>query len=175
MPSPISTIHPARNPDFARADVLPSDYRLGALVGLIGFMALAALGGAFFPPDEWYQSLIKAPWNPPDWVFGPAWSLLYILTGTAAWVVLRREDEFEGGARVAFCVQWMLNALWTPVFFGLRSPWWALAVIVLLLAAVIWTSIEFARRARTAGWLMLPYVAWVTFALSLNAYIATAN
>ena len=125
--------------------------------------------GAFSMPDAWYASLHKPSWNPPGWVFGPVWTLIYIMMAVAAWLVWRR-----GGLRVnrgplsLFMVQLALNAVWTPLFFGLHQPGWAFVDIVLLWLAIATTITAFRRVHRGAAWLLVPYLAWVSFASVLN-------
>ncbi len=131
---------------------------------IITFLAPAL--GAWAPPGEWYASLNKPSWNPPSWVFGPVWTLLYIAMAIAAWLVWRR-----GGQRRAltfYAVQLVLNAAWTPLFFGLKMPGLAFAEILLLLATIIVTARTFSRVMPLAGLLLVPYAAWVTFAAYLN-------
>jgi len=146
---------------------------------LVGWAALtfcAAATGVFVSTGGWYASLVKPSWNPPGWLFGPVWTLLYAMMTVAAWLVWRR-----GGWRGQklplglYLVQWGLNALWTPLFFGLRQPGIAFAEIVLLAAAVLATLVLFWKVRRTAGLLMTPYALWVTFAAVLNYAIWRLN
>jgi tryptophan-rich sensory protein len=122
---------------------------------------------------DWYQHLAKPAWTPPDIVFPVTWTILYALMGVAAGLVAQRPRS--GPAIGLFLLQLGLNALWTPIFFGLRAPAPGFAVIVLLLLAVLATLIAFARHSRTAGWLMLPYLAWVAYASTLNLGIWMLN
>lgn len=122
---------------------------------------------------DWYRDLVKPAWTPPDLVFPLVWTALYLLMGIAASLVWQRPRR--GTAIGLFLVQLGLNALWTPVFFGLRAPAPGLAVIVLLLAALAATLIAFARRSRTAGWLLAPYLAWAAYAGTLNLGILVLN
>lgn len=140
-----------------------------ALLVWIAICFVPALIGAAHPPGAWYAELNKPAWTPPNAVFGPVWTLLYILMGIAAWLVWSRGGF--GGARTAlivFLVQLVLNGLWSVLFFGLHSPALALADIVLLLIAIGATMILFRRIRALAGGLMAPYLAWVTFATALN-------
>lgn len=134
---------------------------------LLAFAA-AAIGG-FFTPGEWYATLKKPAWNPPSWVFGPVWTVLYATMGVAAWLVWRR-GGFAGqrAALSLYLVQLGLNALWSPLFFGLRQPGLAFADIVLLWLAVLGTVVAFGKARLLAGLLLVPYLAWVTFASVLN-------
>jgi benzodiazapine receptor len=151
-------------------------YQPSALVGWLILSFSAAMGGFFVSIGEWYSRLNKPTWNPPSWVFGPAWTLLYLMMGVAAWLVWR-----EGGWRaqrralVLFLVQLVLNALWTPLFFGLHQPGLAFADIVLLWLTVALTAFVFWQVSRPAGLLLLPYLAWVTFAAVLNFTIWRMN
>lgn len=126
---------------------------------------------------DWYPTLIKPPFNPPSWVFGPVWTLLYILMGIAFFLVWMRKEEspLAGRAMAVWGVQLVLNFLWSFFFFWGRAPGWALLEILVLLAALVWTVALFFRVSRWAGWLMTPYLAWVTFASVLNASIWILN
>jgi translocator protein len=143
-----------------------------SLLGLAGWVALCFVApalGAFAMPDAWYASLHKPTWNPPGWVFGPVWTLLYSMMAVAAWLVSRRGGwAVQLVALSAFLVQLAFNAAWTPLFFGLHRPDLAFADIVLLWLAILSTIITFRRVHRGAAWLLLPYLAWVSFATVLN-------
>lgn len=137
---------------------------------------LAALGGAAFPPDAWFAALAKPAWQPPNWLFGPVWTTLYLMMGVAAGLVwLRGPSPAVRAALIAFGVQLALNALWTPVFFGVHALGGALVVIVALWLAIAWTIARFWRVHRVAAALLLPYLAWVSFASVLNAAIWQLN
>lgn len=146
---------------------------------LIGWLALcfAATGtAAFVSIDGWYAALQKPSWNPPAWVFGPAWTVLYISMAVAAWLVWREGGwKAQGRALGLFLVQWVLNALWTPLFFGLHRPGLAFAEIVILWLAIAATLAAFWRINKVAGALLVPYLAWVTFAAALNFAIWRLN
>ena len=141
---------------------------IGAIVALVVTFGAAAVG-AGFPVDGWYEGLIKPAWNPPNWLFGPVWGVLYLLMAVAAWLVWRKSGL--SGAAVPlglFGLQLVLNAAWSWLFFGLHRPGVALVEIVLLWAAILATMISFWRVQPPAGWLLLPYQLWVTFATALN-------
>ncbi len=149
------------------------------MIALTGWLLLcfAAAGTAVFvSTDGWYAALHKPSWNPPAWIFGPAWSLLYALMAVAAWLVWR-----EGGWKVQtrplgwFLLQWMLNALWTPLFFGMHRPDIAFAEIVVLWLVIAATLVSFWRVRQVAGILLVPYLAWVSFAAALNFIIWRMN
>jgi translocator protein len=145
------------------------------VLGFLGWLSLSfgvAWFGSQFEPGPWYGDLDKAPWNPPGWAFGVAWTILYTLMAVAAWLIWRR-----GGFRInklplaAYLVQMTFNALWSWFFFGLRAPGWALLDLVLLLIALTGTLILFWRRSRLAGGLLVPYLLWGIYAFSLNGWI----
>lgn len=129
----------------------------------------AAAFGAQFGPGEWYASLNKPSWNPPNWIFGPVWTLLYTMMATAAWLVWRRGGfRLNAAPLCVFLLQLVLNGLWSWLFFGLRNPAAAFAEIVALWLAIAATLWLFLPASRIAAWLLAPYLAWVTFAAVLN-------
>lgn len=135
-----------------------------AIALAVGGLATASSVGA------WYAGLNKPAFNPPNAVFGPVWTILYVLMALAAWRVWRT-DVKRGGRRSAlalYAVQLVLNLAWSLIFFGLRQPAFALAEVALLLAAVIAAAAAFWRIDRPAGAMMVPYAAWVAFASVLN-------
>lgn len=138
----------------------------------------AAIGGAFTATalPDWYSGLAKPAWTPPNAVFGPVWSVLYLLMGISAWMVWRSGPRREAVRPLAvFGLQLLLNAAWSGLFFGWRSPAAALADIVLLWGAIAATIVLFRRRSPPAALLMLPCLAWVTFAAALNLAIWRMN
>lgn len=144
-----------------------------ALVGWVALCYSAALSGIVFMPGEWYAGLNKPAWNPPNWIFGPVWTTLYILMGVSAWLVWQRANSRP--ALSMFLVQLALNALWTPVFFGLKQPGTAFAVILAMWSAIAATIAMFWNRSRTGAALLVPYLAWVSFATALNFAIWRLN
>lgn len=127
--------------------------------------------------ETWYAVLEKPAFNPPSWVFGPVWTTLYTLMGIAAWLVWQAGFD-RRAVKVAlalFIVQFALNLAWTPAFFGLESPLLGLAVIVPLWVAIVATILGFSRIDRRAAALLVPYLAWVSFATVLNYTIWTLN
>lgn len=143
-----------------------------AVLVLAGWLALtfaAASLGALFLPGEWYASLKKPSWNPPAWIFGPVWTTLYTAMAVAAWLIWRRGGwAAQRRPLLLFLLQLALNACWTPIFFGLHRPDLAFAEIVLLWLAIAATLAAFYSVSRAAGWLFMPYLAWVSFAAVLN-------
>lgn len=140
------------------------------LVGLVALtLGVGALGG-FFTANSvrvWYPTLTHPPLTPPDWVFAPVWTTLYVLMAVAAWLVWRRGPAGNDGLRL-WGWQLLVNAIWSPLFFGVRSPGSAMIVILALLLLVAMTAYMFRRIHRGAGILMLPYLGWVSFATYLN-------
>lgn len=141
-------------------------------VALIGFVAAnfaAASMGAIFRPGEWYEGLIKPSWRPPNRLFAPVWTILYLTIAFAGWLVWRKAG-LAGAALplTVYLVQLVLNAAWTPIFFGLHRPGAAFIEIVLLWASIGATIILFHPIDALAAWLMAPYFAWVSFAAALN-------
>lgn len=145
---------------------------LGLVVFLV-LVAAAAVLGAMAMPDAWYASLQKPSFNPPAWIFGPAWTLLYILMAVAAWRVFRVAGW--GPAIGLWLIQLAVNASWSPLFFGMHRIDLALLTIIALDILVIATIAVFFRKDRIAAWLMLPYLAWIAFATTLNAAIWQLN
>jgi tryptophan-rich sensory protein len=143
-----------------------------------GCFAAAAVGALFTNPNVpgWYANLDKPSWTPPSWVFGPVWSLLYLLMGVSAWQVWRKAGSRSAAVPlVLFGIQLVFNMAWSGLFFGLRRPGVALVGIVFLWFAILATTIAFWRRSAPAGWLMLPYLVWVSFAAALNVAIWNLN
>ena len=141
-----------------------------AVGGLSGFATASGVA-------SWYPTLAKPSFNPPAWVFGPTWTVLYILMGVALFLVWQQGLNTQGVrlALFVFGVQLMLNALWSIIFFRMQSPGWAFAEISLLWIAIIATLWAFWRVMPAAGWLLVPYLAWVSFAAVLNGSIWFLN
>jgi tryptophan-rich sensory protein len=143
------------------------------LVFIILVLGGGLLIGAGNIPDEWYRSLAKPAFNPPDWVFAPVWSLLYAIIGVVGartWLALRRSMAMR-----LWFAQMVFNFAWSPVFFGLRDPTSAMIVILGLLVSVAAFIAVSWRQDRTAALLFAPYLAWVAFATALNAAILLLN
>jgi benzodiazapine receptor len=156
--------------------------RLVDLIALAFFVALClgigALGAAVVATsvDTWYADLAKPPFTPPDRVFGPIWTVFYVLMAIAAWRVWRAADrDTRRGPLTLFALQLALTLGWTVVFFGLEKIGAALATIVVLDVGVVVTTLAFRPIDRWAGLLMLPYLAWVAFATVLNIAIWRLN
>ncbi|MHC4617519.1 MAG: TspO/MBR family protein [Planctomycetota bacterium] len=150
---------------------------------------LACLGVTFSVPfitsvfmtrasvSVWYAGLNKPFFTPPDWLFAPVWTILYFLMGVSVFLVWQRglERHRVRPAMALYLVQLILNALWTPLFFGLRMPFLALVELVALLTAIVLTLFAFASVSALAAWLLVPYLAWTSFAAILNGAIWWLN
>ena len=126
---------------------------------------------------NWYQDLNKPSFNPPGWVFGPVWTALYIMMGISAFLIWQKglADRLVKTALVFFVIQLLLNAVWTPFFFGLKSPILAFTDIILLWFGILFTIVKFYSLSKPASFLLIPYLLWVTFAAFLNFSIVLLN
>lgn len=148
-------------------------------LALLGFMAaclLAAMTGAFFRPGEWYEGLKKPSWRPPNRLFAPVWTALYVMIAVSGWLVWR-EAGFAGAALplAVYALQLVLNAAWTPLFFGLQRPDLGFVDIVLVWLSIIATIALFWPIQVVAAFLLVPYLVWVTFATALNLAVWRLN
>jgi tryptophan-rich sensory protein len=152
---------------------------LKLVVSIVTCLGAGAIGSIFTRSaiPTWYATLEKPSFNPPNWLFAPVWTFLYILMGVAAFLVWRKglENRQVRIALIVFLIQLVLNALWSVVFFGLESPLYGLIVISILWIAILVTVIKFFRISRVASVLMWPYLLWVTFAAVLNSSIWLLN
>ena len=140
--------------------------------------SIAYLGGIFTETSvhSWYMGLKKASWNPPSWVFGPAWTLLYIMIAWSGWLIyLRPRSEKRTRALWIYGIQLFLNFLWSFFFFYLQRPILALIDILALLLTIAWTIMIFRPLSRRASLLMFPYFIWVAYAATLNMAICILN
>jgi tryptophan-rich sensory protein len=144
-------------------------------------LAAGAVGAVFSPgvsaqANHWYALLAKPDWAPPNRWFAPVWCVLYVLMGTAAWLIWReRYHRNRNVALTAYAIQLLLNAAWAPLFFGARSIGAGLFSIVALWLAIAWTIREFCAVRAAAAWIMAPYLIWVSFASALNLTIWKIN
>ncbi|WP_282606988.1 TspO/MBR family protein [Pelagibius sp. Alg239-R121] len=150
--------------------------------GLAAFLllcfAVSALGGAITATSvsTWYQTLERSVLSPPDWVFAPVWTTIYLFMAIAGWRVWRQAaSHTRRQALVVFCLQLALNLLWSFLFFGLQQIGWSLVEIVILLFAIILNTVLFWRQDRIAGILFIPYAAWVSYATILTAFLWLLN
>lgn len=151
-----------------------TDNTLREWVGLGVFLLLtlgvAAIGSVITSSGQAWNDPLEKPWfYPPGWLFGPVWTALYVMMAAAAWLVWRgRGIPRTQGALGLWAVQLALNLAWTGIFFGLEQPGWALVEILVLSVAIAATGVVFWRYSQLASWLLVPYLAWVTFAAALN-------
>ncbi len=138
--------------------------------GISGFFTVTSV-------ESWYQTIQKPSWNPPNWVFGPVWTTLYVMMGIALWLVWKEDTsrELKMIAAILFGVQLILNFLWSFVFFRLEQPGFAFLEILFMWIAILATIFAFAQVNKTAAWLLVPYISWVSFAAILNFTIWRLN
>lgn len=161
------------------AAAAPRPFWIDALIAIAPVVAVSLLGNAVTLPQipGWYATISKPPFNPPNWVFGPVWTLLFALMAFSVYRILRLPAGTSGkaGALAAYHVQLALNLAWSCVFFGLNSPLGGILVIVPFLAMILVTIALFRPLDRLAANLQWPYVAWVSFASLLNVSIWWLN
>jgi len=150
---------------------------MNRFVSLLLFELLVLGGGLLIGftnrPGEWYESLAKPPFNPPDWLFGPAWTALYLLIAFVGWRCWQQRPT--AGRMQLWWAQLALNFLWMPLFFGMQQMALALVVILLLLAAILAFIAASWRLDRLSAWLFVPYALWVAFAVYLNLSLLLLN
>jgi translocator protein len=157
----------------------PRTQVLGIIVSILVIIVVSALGNLATSESvrTWYPELEKPPLTPPGWIFGPVWTLLYLLIAVAAWLTWRSEN-WGPPMRTTMGIygaHLLLNAGWSLVFFGLQSPLGGIIVILALIAGIILTMVRFSKHDKIAPWLLVPYLAWVTFATYLNLGIWALN
>ena len=150
------------------------------LIVSLAVCGLAAFAGSLFTTSKiptWYAGLNKPFFTPPNWLFAPAWTTLYVLMGISLYLVWQKGTEVPGVKKgmTIFLVQLVFNSAWSIVFFGLESPLGGVAVIVVLWVAILLTMIQFFKLSKAAGWLLVPYLAWVSFASALNVAVFILN
>jgi len=148
-------------------------------ISLIACFATAFVGSIFTISaiPTWYAQLAKPSFAPPNWLFGPAWTLLYFLMAISLWLVWEKGFKAKGVRRAIgiFSFQLLLNALWSIAFFGLKSPLMGFLIIALLWYSILSTIVAFYKIDKRAAWLLLPYIAWVSFASILNFAVMVLN
>lgn len=151
---------------------------IGLVVFILVCLGAGGLGAIATTPEieGWYKTIEKPSWNPPDYVFGPVWTTLFVMMAIAAWMVWKPEGiKAAAMALTLFAVQLVLNVAWSWIFFGMHQSGWAFVEIVILWLAIVGTTVAFFRCSKIAGWVMLPYLAWVSFASVLNFTIWRLN
>ena len=149
------------------------------LAGSLIFCLLGGVIGSLFTRpaiERWYAVLQKPAFNPPNWLFAPVWTALYILMGISLYLIWKSASSSDRRKGLTlFVIQWMLNVAWSGLFFGLRTPLWAFIEILILCFAIFLTIVYFYRVHRAAALLQIPYLIWVTFASFLNGFILFLN
>lgn len=151
---------------------------VGLVVLIVVCLGAGGLGAVATTPeiDTWYRTLEKPSWNPPDYIFGPVWTTLYVLMAIAAWLVWKPAGFQAAAVPLSlFALQLGLNIVWSWIFFGMHKTGFAFAEIIVLWLAIVATTFTFAHHSKVAAWLMSPYLAWVTFASVLNFTIWRLN
>jgi translocator protein len=136
------------------------------------------IGSGFSTVDaiqNWYQFVNKPSWNPPNWLFGPVWTVLYIMMGISVALVWHTYHATSKKAIIVFCIQFALNLAWSFLFFNMHQPFLALIEIIAMWCFIVYTIILFARIHQSAAYLLLPYISWVSFAAILNYTIWQLN
>lgn len=147
------------------------------VVAAAAALLVGLLGGLATTLDPWYYSLASPSWKPPDWLFGPAWTLIFALTAIAGVLAWRASTDRRQRERIllAFALNGFLNVVWSLLFFRLQRPDWALIEVAFLWLSIVWMIRVVRGPAPVAGWLLAPYLAWVAFAGLLNAAIVDLN
>jgi len=154
------------------------------LISVIFCLLAGGIGSLFTAAsvNDWYTALVKPSFNPPSWLFGPVWTVLYVMMGVALYLVWAKASAKEPmkGKRMKramglFFTQLWLNILWSALFFGLKNPLLALIGIIALWMMILWTIISFYKIEKKAGYLLIPYILWVSFAAILNFAIVLLN
>jgi translocator protein len=147
------------------------------IIAALAAMAVAGIGGLMTDIGPWYLGLVKPSWQPPDWLFGPAWTLIFSLaaaSGVIAWRDAPNQASREWMLAL-FALNGFLNVLWSLLFFKLRRPDWALMEVGFLWLSVALLMVVLGRYSRKASWLLAPYLVWIAFAAALNGATARLN
>lgn len=150
------------------------------LIFSVALCQLAGLIGVMFTPDAiptWYTALNKPSFNPPNWLFGPVWIVLYLMMGISLFIIWKEDlkNKEVKSAFIIFIVQLIFNTAWSLIFFGAHSPSGGLIIIIMLWILILITILKFMKISRFAGMLLIPYLLWVSFATVLNFFIFKLN
>ncbi len=148
------------------------------IISIVLCVSLGSVGGLVTVNEipTWYTTLNKPSFNPPNWLFGPVWTTLYVLMGISVYLIWKQPVSTERNkALQLFILQFILNFCWSFIFFGLHATGWALMEMIALWILILLSILHFAKHSKTAAWLLVPYIAWVSFALLLNAAIWRLN
>lgn len=147
-----------------------------SLLAFVAACVAVASTGAIFRPGVWYDRLAKPPWRPPNWLFGPAWLVLYATIAVSGWVVFDTAGWPAAAVPLSvYGVQLILNGLWSAIFFGMRRMDLAFVEVVMLWLSILATILVFHPVSAFAAWLLVPYLLWVTFAATLNFTVWRMN
>lgn len=148
------------------------------IISIVLCVSLGSVGGLVTVNEipTWYATLNKPSFNPPNWLFGPVWTILYLLMGISVYMIWKQPVSTERNkALQLFILQFILNFCWSFIFFGLHATGWALIEMIALWILILLSILHFAKHSKTAAWLLVPYILWVSFALLLNAAIWKLN
>ena len=148
------------------------------LIMAITMPLLIGFSSSFFTVSEigsWYQTIQKPSWNPPNWIFGPVWTTLYVLMGISLFLIWRSSASQKRIAIILFAIQLILNFFWSVIFFKRHQPGFAFAEILALWLMILLSIFAFGRINKLAAWLLVPYISWVSFAAILNFTIWQLN
>ncbi|MDG1874938.1 MAG: tryptophan-rich sensory protein [Mariniblastus sp.] len=152
---------------------------LAFVISIAICFSAAAIGGwatAGSVTSDWFVELSKPSWNPPNWLFGPVWSVLYFMMSVAAWLVWKKSGLKNAKLELGwFGAHLLLNVAWSVLFFGMQAPGWAAIEIIILWVSIAMTIVLFFRHSKLAAYLLTPYLAWVSFATFLNLTIWSLN
>ena len=155
----------------------PARHWKPVLIAAMSAMAVASLGALMTDLGPWYANLRKPSWQPPDWLFGPVWTLIFALCGLSGYIAWREAPNRGGrdGVIGLFALNGFLNVLWSTIFFRVKRPDWALVEVGLLWFSIVLMIVMLMRYSKTASLLLLPYLAWVSFAAVLNWSVVRLN
>ncbi|MFA5141861.1 MAG: TspO/MBR family protein [Candidatus Woesearchaeota archaeon] len=147
------------------------------IISLLIPQLAGGLGALFTTPmiPTWYSTLIKPSFNPPSWIFGPVWTTLFLLMGYSLYLILLSKSKDKNKAIVIFTIQLALNVFWSILFFGQQCPKCAFIEVIALWISIVATIIAFRKISKTAAYLLIPYLFWVSFAAILNYYLMILN
>lgn len=148
------------------------------LIIFIGFcLSVGAIGSLFTTSSipTWYATLVKPSFSPPNWIFGPIWTILYILMGISAYIIAQTKNKLATAALKLFWIHLIVNFAWSYLFFGLRNPFYGLVCILVLWSLIVAVILRFSKINKMSAWLLSPYIMWVSFATFLNYDIWILN
>jgi tryptophan-rich sensory protein len=157
-------------------EYMKKQYKL--IISIVTCQLAGIIGALFTTPaiPTWYATLVKPSFNPPSWLFGPAWTILYILMGISLYLIWTKKTQInKKSALIIFSLQLILNSLWSILFFGLKNPLLAFFEIIAMWLVILATIVKFYPISKKASYLLIPYILWVSFASVLNLFIVRLN